>query len=206
MTLKEILIAGKLTVSEGGGGGDTLGQYLSDTLETYANDSLTSLWGYAFAYAKNLKQVSFPNLVEVKGYAFTETGITTLVLPAYCKGKTWTEFNAFSGMRNLEALDVHGHGAGLRNQWASGCSKLETVIIRSPTLMAASAQGILANTPFNVGSTGGTGGTLYVPQALIESYQSAANWSTILSYPNNQILPIEGSIYETQYADGTPIA
>ena len=54
-------------------------------------------------------------------------------------------------------------------------------------------------------ASGGTGGTLYVPQALIASYQSATNWSTILGYANNQILPIEGSIYETQYADGTPI-
>lgn len=26
-----------------------------------------------------------------------------------------------------------------------------------------------------------------------------------LGYANNQILPIEGSIYETKYADGTPI-
>ena len=50
----------------------------------------------------------------------------------------------------------------------------------------------------------GSGGTLYVPQALISTYQSATNWSTILGYANNQILPIEGSIYENQYADGTP--
>lgn len=53
--------------------------------------------------------------------------------------------------------------------------------------------------------TAGSGGTLYVPQALIAEYQAATNWSTILGYTNNQILPIEGSIYETQYADGTPI-
>ena len=50
-----------------------------------------------------------------------------------------------------------------------------------------------------------TGGTLYVHQAQIAGYQAATNWSTVLGYANNQILPIEGSIYETQYADGTPI-
>ena len=48
-------------------------------------------------------------------------------------------------------------------------------------------------------------GKLYVPSSLISSYQAATNWSTILGYANNQILPIEGSMYETQYADGTPI-
>ena len=58
-------------------------------------------------------------------------------------------------------------------------------------------------TPF---ASGGTGGTLYVPQALIADYQAATNWSTILGYANNKILPIEGSIYKTQYADGTPIS
>ena len=54
-------------------------------------------------------------------------------------------------------------------------------------------------------ANGKSGGTLYVPADMISSYQSATNWSTILGYANNQILPIEGSIYETQYVDGTPI-
>ena len=59
-----------------------------------------------------------------------------------------------------------------------------------------------SNTPFD---NGGTGGALYVPAALISAYQGAANWSTILGYPNNRILPIEGSAYETRYADGTEV-
>ena len=42
----------------------------------------------------------------------------------------------------------------------------------------------------------GSAGTLYVPNDLIASYQSASNWSTILGYTNNQIKKIEGSIYE----------
>lgn len=48
--------------------------------------------------------------------------------------------------------------------------------------------------------------TLYVPSALISSYQSASNWATILARAGKNIAAIEGSIYETQYADGTPIA
>ena len=58
------------------------------------------------------------------------------------------------------------------------------------------------STPF---ASGGTGGILYVPQALVSAYQEATNWSTILGYENNIILPIEGSEYEHYYADGTPI-
>ena len=52
-----------------------------------------------------------------------------------------------------------------------------------------------------------------MPRAQIENYKNATNWSTILSYTKsdgetlqNQILPIEDSIYETQYADGTLIS
>lgn len=55
-------------------------------------------------------------------------------------------------------------------------------------------------------ASNGTGGTLYVPQALISSYQSATNWSTILGYANNSIQAIEGSQYENYYADGTPMS
>lgn len=37
---------------------------------------------------------------------------------------------------------------------------------------------------------------LYVPSAQVAGYQAAANWSTILGYANNNILPVEGSPYE----------
>lgn len=48
-------------------------------------------------------------------------------------------------------------------------------------------------------------GTLYVPQNLVSSYLNATNWSVVLSSYGNQVLPIEGSYYETHYADGTTI-
>ena len=50
-----------------------------------------------------------------------------------------------------------------------------------------------------------TPGTLYVWQDLIEEYQNHSVWGPLLSSNNNQILPIEGSIYENKYVDGTPI-
>ena len=46
--------------------------------------------------------------------------------------------------------------------------------------------------------------TFYVPQALLDTYKTATNWSTKVAN-GTTFLPIEGSIYETQYADGTPI-
>ena len=84
------------------------------------------------------------------------------------------------------------------------CVIFDTLIIRN-TSTAATLANINAfnNTPF---ASGKAGGTLYVPSALISDYQSATNWSVILGYTNNSITSIEGSIYETQYADGTLIS
>lgn len=60
-----------------------------------------------------------------------------------------------------------------------------------------------ANTPFK---SGGAGGEIYVPSALIDTYKASANWSTLDGYGTVTWKAIEGSIYENAYADGTPIA
>lgn len=104
----------------------------------------------------------------------------------------------------LAAVDLYGSESNLINaQCFYQCSALKTLIIRrSNGICQLGNPNHFSRTPF---TSDGTGGTLYVPQALIADYQAATNWSTILGYANNQILPIEGSIYETQYADGTLI-
>ena len=80
---------------------------------------------------------------------------------------------------------------------------LDTFIIRADSVMPL---GNINNFDGTCFASGKSGGTLYVPSSLKSSYESATNWSTILGYANNQIKAIEGSIYETQYADGTPIS
>lgn len=64
-------------------------------------------------------------------------------------------------------------------------------------------------TPF---VTGG-GGTIYIPKVLYDhlgdksslDYKAQTNWAALDAAGHTNWLPIEGSIYETQYADGTPI-
>lgn len=90
----------------------------------------------------------------------------------------------------------------------SGCSVLDTIVIRYSPNTGASNVCTLSNinafnnSPF---ASGGSGGTLYVPSAVKSLYEQATNWSTILGYANNSIAAIEGSYYETHYADGTTI-
>lgn len=113
--------------------------------------------------------------------------------------------SAFYDCRALAAVDIGPNlSATPGNTCFGNCSVLKAVVLRRTTGITPLGNiNIFQNSPF---ASGGSGGTLYVPQALISTYQSATNWSTILGYANNQILPIEGSIYETQYADGTPVA
>ena len=111
--------------------------------------------------------------------------------------------NAFNGCKNLEACDFSGGNRLYTNEFLNA-SSLETLILRKTSaIVTLNNINALNGTPF---ASGKSGGTLYVPQALISSYQSATNWSTILGYANNSIQAIEGSQYENYYADGTPIS
>lgn len=107
---------------------------------------------------------------------------------------------------NLQVVDIGktaaSAGTGIIANAFGTCAKLNTLILRRSTVIALANVNAFSVTAFK---SGGTGGTLYVPQSLLSSYQSASGWSTLLGYANNQILPIEGSIYENTYADGTPI-
>ena len=111
----------------------------------------------------------------------------------------------FQNCSALEAVDTNqiDSNNGLQGYCFQNCSALKVLILRNANNIAK-----LGNTNSFTGTplaSGGTGGTIYVPSALISSYQAATNWSTILGYANNSIQAIEGSIYENQYADGTPI-
>jgi hypothetical protein len=76
----------------------------------------------------------------------------------------------------------------------NGCKKLKTLILRrdvNPTSIVN--VGAFTNTPF---ASGGTGGTVYVPLSLIESYKTATNWSTLYAAGTCNFVAIEGSEYE----------
>lgn len=189
------------------------------------SDSVTTIRSRSacFRNCKQLKSVSFPNLTD--GWATSDffngcSALTDVNLPKldwmhssflrYCTSLELgvfpkvTGLNAwcFNGDTNLHTLDF-GALEAINNYDEFSKSNLSVLIIRTTSKVCTLGNaGSFSNTPF---ASNGTGGKLYVPQSLISSYQSANNWSTILGYTNNQILPIEGSYYETHYADGTPI-
>ena len=164
--------------------------------------SYYSVSGYIFSRCTSLTAVNAPNLQIGGTYTFQNcTALNGLVLPSLKEAPS----NMCVGA-GLQYADFGNSGMTtdqwLRIQAFNSCSNLTVLVLRAPFVARLENISAFQSTPF---ASGKTGGTLYVPSSLVSSYQSATNWSTILSYTNNQILPIEGSYYETHYADGTEI-
>lgn len=153
---------------------------------------------YGFSYFPQITSVHITT-PSLGGYCFQgSTNCSIFVGEGACAGN----YNVFYNATGINTIDFSNQlTASFSNNYFR-YSNLTNLILRNSSVVPLVATGAFNNTPF---ASGGTGGTLYVPSSLISSYTSANNWSTILGYENNQILPIEGSIYETQYADGTAI-
>lgn len=208
-------------IPSGGGDNSLLIGVLSNTAEEISLSGVTRLRDGILAGATALKRVSFPDVITVASSAFNGSGvesmylpkaesfggnsinnskITVLALPSL-KGSIGTNNLVYA--RLLQVLDIGPQMTRLQGQSIRENTVLDTLILRSSTAVTLDNINALSGTKFD---SAGTGGTLYVPSALISSYQAATNWSTILGYTNNNIQAIEGSIYENTYADGTPIS
>lgn len=207
---KDVEIFGVTGSYEGGGGtvanGDQfVKRYTSvdrfDVYDTFSVDTIKPT-AEKNALSTNAETVCFWNMTGASGQytaQFALKGIKAkiLVIPKVtriCVGM-------IQQIATLEKIDANMPRIDMDS--INSCTALDTLILRGdsvPTLANISA---FNNTCF---ASGKTGGTLYVPQSLMASYQSASNWSTILGYANNNIQKIEGSVYENAYADGTPIS
>jgi len=141
------------------------------------------------------------------------TSITGLVFPAVKNGNIWSWFVA--GCTALVYLDIgssslNAPGSIYANAF-NGATALNTLIIRYANKVWPLANvSAFTNTPF---ASGGTGGTIYIPKSLYDhlgdgtssDYKAATNWSTIDGYGTITWAQIEGSYYETHYADDTEI-
>ncbi len=196
-----------------------------------ASDTVNHLYGNCFRSCSLLSDVSLPNLTtlhddrifqdctslakvyfpklssSIVNYTFTGcTSLLSVVLPL--AGAINTQ--AFNGCTALTSFDNGNSSNNIAASAFNNCSHLSIVCIRGSAVKTLSNINAFSGTPF---ASGGTGGTLYVPNDLIASYQSASNWSTILGYANNQIKSIESTHTDPTapidltlyYADGTPI-
>lgn len=188
--------------------------YGASNLQSISLPNATIISQYAFYSCSALKSCNMPNMEAVGSYAFQNcTSLEVVNLPQV----TSIGPSGFRGCRKISSVNLNPSFIGPIQSFAfqnctslvsvdlklvkqiqesafSGCTNLGVIVLRkNDDICALSNINAFSSTPF---ASGGTGGTLYVPQALIASYQSASKWSTILGYANNQIKAIEGSIYE----------
>jgi hypothetical protein len=199
------------------GGGDPQENLLklnSNTLTSFSAD-ISSIRAYLFYGNTNLASIDFSNITGIGTYGCYKTAITTAVFDKYvsignnafrecpnlttfvCKaGTNRLDTSTLEKCYQLKYVDVASLGSnGITPGAFYNTTRIEALIIRQSSVAylggAFPSSSALASTA-----------TIYVPNAVLANYQSASNWSAYSS----RIVKIEGTIYETQYADGTPIS
>ena len=209
--------------ASGGNPNENLAKLVMNTLTELVDDDgiITSVTNYG-CYGRT----SLTNSVRLKGctnignYSFNGcSNITSIVLPSFNYRLSNREFQ---NCTNLKAIDLGGgdqiNFSGSTNPPWLNDSKFDTLVIRKTgSIMWLSP---IAGTAYTFNGTpfasNGTGGTLYVPSDLVNTYKTATNWSTWFGdngNHNNTVKSIESTHTDpnapidltTHYADGTLI-
>lgn len=153
-----------------------------------------SIGAYTFQYCNSLASVNLPNANAMGGYNFRYcTSLTEVMLPGLVKtGNSATGAEAFRGCTALETVDL-GKCVRIDVNCFNGDTVLDTLILRRTSVCALNNISAFTGTPF---ASGGAGGAIYVPTALLSTYPTSTNWSTIDGYGTVTWKAIEGSIYE----------
>jgi hypothetical protein len=112
--------------------------------------------------------------------------LTTLNLPRldyigdYC----------FDNCSRLASLCIKGYM--IRQRAFRNCSSLTELAIKNTSASILMDISAFDGTPF---ASSGTGGTIYVPRNLIETYKTKNNWSTLYGYGHTTFSAIEDSQY-----------
>lgn len=183
--------------------GDSTARYCASLKRIYMPKARTNAGGanYLFSDCANLEWAELPEMTSTGSYIFaTCRKLTHVHIPKV----TSIRPNSFQNDNALPCIDIGANCTDIQGNAFNACYALQLMVLRRTasvtTLVNVSA---FTNSPFR--GYNSLTADLYVPSALISSYQSASNWSTILTEGYTTIHAIEGSIYETQYADGTPI-
>lgn len=202
-----------LTVNVSGGGGLTLESALdgviAGTITSYEHPTRTTLVDSMFRanFWNKITTFKAHAVTTTQNYSMYGIGAKNVAFP------NLTTLNAaFNSCAKIEKLDI---GAGVSQIVANAfnaANNLNTLILRrSSSIVALAATSAFSNNHYK---NGGSGGTIYIPKALYDhlgdnsslDYKKATNWVTVDGYGTITWEKIEGSIYETQYADGTPIS
>lgn len=153
----------------------------------------------AFYGCNSITSFYLPSVTTLGVRAFFDCkAITVIALPSLT-GETMGA--SFQNCILLETADL-GATFNVSNNTFNNAPKLRTLVLRKTDALTSLGQwssgclgGIYSNPSLS---------TIYVPEALVSSYQTASNWSSAYA-AGVTFAKIEGTYYETHYADGTPI-
>lgn len=157
----------------------------------YYNDTVDYLTAHAFNSRSSILSINMPNVTRINMSVFASCSkMTEAHLPNLTE---CSNTGQFTNCTVLEFVDL-GSVNTFSTSMFLNCAALKTIVIRR-TSGVPSIQNINAfnGTPY---ANGGSGGKIYVPSALIESYKTATNWSALYGYGTVEFVPLEGSKYE----------
>ena len=166
-------------------------------------DSVTYIGTSAFSRCKDMTSISCNGTITTMGNnAFIgdnshQMHIAHASFPNMAVSSLTTVFGSISKTDAcwlLEDADIGNTAAIAANAFAN-CNKLQTLILRKTESICTLANvSAFLNTPMR--GYNSLTGTIYVPSALISTYQTATNWSTIYGEGHVTFAAIEGSEYE----------
>lgn len=147
---------------------------LSGTITKLTNSNVTSAVRESLHFS-NVEEINFPSLDRMEG---TKTfADLTKLKKFFSPNLTYiNESQIFYNDSVLEVVDLGKPSAIWSNSFAN-CSNFVSLVLRKTTVTSLGNANAFTGTPFR----NGTGGTVYVPQALVSSYQNATNWSALES-------------------------
>ena len=161
-----------------------------DSCAFYENDRITNIASYAFYYAAGPKKARFPNVKSVQMGAFrSNAGVEEVYFP----NATSASNNIFQSATNLKEVDFGGIHNIMGTVFNGAASLTKLVLRKADRPVSLASTSAFAGTPY---AASGSGGKIYVLEALIEEYKTATNWSVLYGYGKCEFVPIEGSEYE----------
>lgn len=157
-------------------------------------ESLKELWGIN----KDLVLPSLTNAQSVQQFISLGTSNGGITVNIYMPALTTFSFNnSFQDCKFTKIIDFGSAAGNIGNAVFKNCYILDTIIFRkSDGIVNLTTDGATAfeNSPFN--GYNNLTGTVYCPSALIDTYKSATNWSTLYNNGTVSFSAIEGSQYE----------
>lgn len=171
---------------------------------------ITSIKYYMFHGCSSLATFDFSNITDLSnGNMFQQSGLTGMYAPKCTNLAQWNgncfggctslvyartpitstavKGNVFDGDTSLKLVDL-GKASGFGGNVFKNCTALEVLILRNTSLVTLGNVNNFSGVTQNV--------AVYVPSALKSSYESASNWSTLVSGGIVTFYNLENSAYE----------